>query len=347
MEINREALLSALTAVQPGLASREIIEQTQSFIFKAGFVVTYNDEVSVRHPVNLDLEGAVRAEELFKILKRLKATETVDVSVEDSHLVVTGMGKQRKAQAGIVMDAEIKAPFEIVGSPDPADDSWKDLPSNFLGALRFCATTVGKDMTRQLLTCIHFAGNVAESTDAYRITQYKMDEDVGGAFLVPGAVVSDILRYSFNGWVVTDGWLHLRTKDGAVFSCRTYKDEYPDLNRFLTIEGDEFHLPEEMGDIIDRAVVFTSSEDFQVDQFLAIVVKEGRMKVSAKGSFGWFKEMLTVPYKGDGFSFYIHPGFLKEAFSMLRTCQVCGSHLKLVGTNFTHLLNLVVVGDKA
>ena len=63
MQINRQNLQKALEIVKPGLSNKEIIEQTTSFAFIDGKVVTYNDEISICHPVEgLTLEGAVKAD---------------------------------------------------------------------------------------------------------------------------------------------------------------------------------------------------------------------------------------------------------------------------------------------
>ena len=60
--MNREDILEALEIVKPGLASKEHIEQSTCFAFKNGKVMTFNDEISVSHPVEgLDgLEGAIK-----------------------------------------------------------------------------------------------------------------------------------------------------------------------------------------------------------------------------------------------------------------------------------------------
>lgn len=337
MRIKRQELLAALAAVQPGLANKEIIEQTQSFIFLDGQVITYNDVVSVRHPLDLGFNGAVKADELYKLLRRHKSAE-VDISKGENMVVV----RTKTSQAEIVMDTEIRAPIEEVQVPLPEDEEWGELPTNFKDALRFCSTTVSVDMTKQLLTCIHFRGKVAESTDGFRITQYKLETGIEAAFLVPGSAIKHILNYTLEGVIVRNGWLHLLTDKGAVFSCRTYADDYPDLNRFLDVQGDQFTLPEGMDEVVERAVIFTSAEEFEADQYITIAVQSGKMTISGKGSHGRFREKIKSDYKGDGFQFDIHPGFLKEAYTMLRTCEYTSTQLKLSGPSFTHLLNLVM-----
>ena len=49
------------------LANRELIEQSTSFAFMKNLVVTYNDEISITHPVEgLNLTGAIKADEFYK-----------------------------------------------------------------------------------------------------------------------------------------------------------------------------------------------------------------------------------------------------------------------------------------
>lgn len=339
MKIAREKLLSALTAVQPGLASKEIIEQTQSFIFRDGHVTTYNDEVSVRHPVELDISGAVKAEELHTLLKRT-AADTLDITIKDDKELVV---RTPNSEAGIVLEAEIRAPLDVVQAPEPSDKGWQSLPSNFLDALRFCATTVATDMSRQILTCVHLHEDRAESTDTFRITSFTLAGEVPEPMLVPGAVIKFLQQYKFLGYMHRNEWLHFTTAEGAVFSCRTLAGQFPNLSRFLDMKGRAFKFPEGLDAVVQRAVVFTASQDFQADQYIEIAVKPGMLRVASKGSHGHFKELVKLPdYKGEEFKFSIHPEFLSAAYSMLRTCEVSDSQLKLVGTNFTHLLNLVV-----
>jgi hypothetical protein len=78
--MQRQELIDALETVKPGLAQKEIVEQSSSFAFIDGKVVTYNDEISISHPVEgLKVEGAVRAEELYQLLHRITRDE-VEIS---------------------------------------------------------------------------------------------------------------------------------------------------------------------------------------------------------------------------------------------------------------------------
>jgi hypothetical protein len=51
MKIQKTNLIQALEKVRPGLSAKEAILQSTSFAFLNGCVVTYNDEISLSHPV--------------------------------------------------------------------------------------------------------------------------------------------------------------------------------------------------------------------------------------------------------------------------------------------------------
>ena len=45
MKINRKELLEVLSLIKPGLSNNEMVEQSTHFIFEAGEVYTYNDQI--------------------------------------------------------------------------------------------------------------------------------------------------------------------------------------------------------------------------------------------------------------------------------------------------------------
>src|SRR5512138_2525795 len=79
--MKRTELLNTLKTVTPGLAAKDRIEHAQSFVFTGDAVLTYNDEVSVRHPLQgFPLKGAIRAEPLLAFLSRAAGDE---VAIEE------------------------------------------------------------------------------------------------------------------------------------------------------------------------------------------------------------------------------------------------------------------------
>ena len=93
MKVNRESLLKELQAVQPGLSTREIIEQSSCFVFKKNKVITYNDEIACSHPTCLKITGAVLATSFINILQKLEE-EQLFVELTKGELLLSGKRKK-------------------------------------------------------------------------------------------------------------------------------------------------------------------------------------------------------------------------------------------------------------
>ena len=96
MKINKAELQRALEKVKPGLANRELVEQSTSFAFVRDRVITYNDEISISHPVTgLEVCGAVKAQALYEFLNKIRREE-IDVEWEENQVVIrAGRAKAR------------------------------------------------------------------------------------------------------------------------------------------------------------------------------------------------------------------------------------------------------------
>ena len=170
MKINKKELIKALTTVKPGLASKEMIEQSTSFCFLDNTVVTYNDEISISCPVpGIELKGAVNAVELYAFVNKVK-TEEIDLSINENEILL----KAGRSKAGLTLTAEVVLPIEEIGKIN----KWKKLPDKFLDGLAFASAACSRDMSRPVLTCVHINKDVIEGTDSFRAARYFLKESV-------------------------------------------------------------------------------------------------------------------------------------------------------------------------
>ena len=169
MKIDRQKLQEALAIVKPGLATKELLEQTTSFAFLGTRVVTYNDELSVSHPVEgLDFRGAIKAEELYGLLSRLNKGE-VDVELTKKELLI----QCGRVKAGLALEREIELPIEEeIG----LIEDWHSIPdqAQFAKHLKFAMQTCSGDMSQQKLTCVCVRKNgLVQGSDGFRLVQCK------------------------------------------------------------------------------------------------------------------------------------------------------------------------------
>jgi len=317
MKVNKTQLQEALEKVRPGLANKEMIEQTTSFTFMGGKVVTYNDEISISHPVEgLDVTGAIKAQALYKFLDKVKKDE-IDITWEENQVII----KAGKSKAGLVFEQEVKLPIEVeIGKIE----KWKKLPENFVEALKFCYPCCSRDMSRPVLTCVSIDKENIQASDSYQIVLHTLDKTMPiKACLIPASAAKELVKYAVTSVAIGESWLHFKTEDGTIFSCRILNNEFPDTSKHLEFEGVEFEFPKNIEQILERANVFSKKASSHGDiPIITIQIKDGQVKVIAENEYGWFEEKTRTKYTGKPVKFIIGIEFLLSIFGKLRNCTI-------------------------
>ena len=134
--VDREKFLQELELLQPGLSPKEIIEQSGCFIFKNGYITTFNDDIACTLITDLKFTGAVQAKPLLALLKKLK-DKVIEIDISETSLIIKG----RRKEAAIRMQADIILPIDDIDIPE--DGKWKSLVDGFceyVGVVYQCAS---------------------------------------------------------------------------------------------------------------------------------------------------------------------------------------------------------------
>lgn len=328
--------MEALAIVQPGLATKEIIEQSTSFAFVDGCVVTYNDEISIRHPVpNLELEGAIKASEFYKLLEKLNKDE-IDMDVDGAEVRL----KCGRTKATFTLKEKVVLPISEVGEIK----QWQVVPEKFVEAISFCIFSCSKQMTTPVLTCVHVdtENNWAESSDNYRLTKHTFPSGLDiPKFLLPyeSAMVLSTYGPAITHVSEGEGWIHFRMGTGTIFSARVFDDKYPDTSMFYEVSGQDLQLPKTLGDILERAEIF-SKRAHVLDEYVTIDMANNQIGVQATSEVGSFHESANTKYGDNPISFSINPGFLKLIVEQVRSCKLDVDKLKFSAEDWEHVIAL-------
>lgn len=330
MKINKTEFLKALEAVKPGLSNKDFIEQSTSFVFSNGFILTYNDMISVKYPFELGINGAVKANELYQLLNKCKKEE-IDIDCSDNELLI----EAGRMKAGIVLEKEINLPLEEIGKID----KFKSLPGDFIQGIKFAFTTCSNDNSTPILTCINVRDDgKIESSDNTQISRFQIDKIPTKTFLLPVQSAREIVKYDIVKISGGEGWIHFLTGENMQISCRTFQDKFPEIDQFLDVKGNQIEFPiEKLQDIMQRASIFSHSIDH--DEFITISIENKKMKVNAKGNYGWLQEETNIKYKDKKIEFMINPEFLKQVKT--GKCIIGERSIKFIGENWEHLVILV------
>lgn len=337
MKVNRKTLLDALNLASPGLATKELIAQSMSFVFSGDRVFTYNDEIAVSHPVPEGIQGAgvVRAAELMKLLNK-SVDEEIDVIIADNSIILEG----KKFKTTLKRSTEIVLPLQNEVFPEV----WDALPPGFGEAVRFVLFSASKDMTKPALTCVHAFGNRVETCDNYRATVRYFDNKEGSYFkeplMIPASAAAEVPDYEFEGYTTQHGWIHFRTKEGTVFSCRTFMNlKYPDIREILKVEGPMLKFPDDMKNMLSRASIF-SAKKIKSDEVVRVSIADGFLTIIATGEIGSHEEKDRVRFTGKKAFFLIAPSFFEAVLKITDSAVVGESMLLFEDKDFTHVVCL-------
>lgn len=329
MKIDRHNLQSALEIVKPGLANREMIEQTTSFAFLGDRVVTYNDHISISHPIeNLDIKGAVRSNELYEFLKR-STNKDLHVKLSDKELLL----KSGRSKAGLTLMKEIVLPLDEVN----AEKEWHDLPEEFTHNLMFVKDNASTDRSQMILNCVHVTPRTLETSNGLQIMKLYLDDAWPlDNYLIPAETVPEIHKIEPTQVAESHGWLHFRNMNLTEISVRIFDDEYPEVDAHFEVKGEELVFPDKMDDILSRARVFTE-QDHNLDEQMEIRVKDGALLVHGKNQYAWFKEQAKVKYNGEPTSFWITPSLLANILDKSSTCILGTEKLRFEGEGWEYV----------
>jgi len=331
MKINKDQLQEALTIVQPGLASKDIIEQANSFAFLDDKVVTYNDRISLSHPIEgLDIKGAIYAEELYKLLQKIKEGE-INISIDKNEVNL----KFGKGSARLTLQEEIKIPLI------PIKGEWEKLPDNFNRFLKFAMSACSKDMSQPELTCVNVKTNgIIQATDSYKISHCDLKKPMPVEdFLLPASMTKDVIK--INPTHVNkkgdDKWIHFKNEKGTVISCRLMESEkdYPTLQKHLNIEGEQIQLPKTTAEILGKAWVFAKRDNL-LEETIRISIESKRMVVFSQSETGSFSEKTLIHYEGNPVEFLIAPHLLIDILKETNQCILNENFIKFEGEGWQY-----------
>lgn len=330
--MKKSELLNGLEIVKPGLSRSDVIDQATSFAFINGRVVTYNDEISVSHPVEgLEIEGAVKADVLYNFLKKVK-NEEIKLEVDGEALLLTS----GKSKAGISFDAEVSLPLEEISEKT----KFKKLPTNFSDAVIMAAGACSSLFSEPILTCVNITGNLVQASDGYRIMQVELSSEMPTkTFLFPAASALTALRLKPTKISEGNGWVHFKNDAGTEISCRTFEDTFPEISSRLKVKGVTITFPDNLLEVLERADVF-SKRDSVLNEAVSITMDAKGVTINADSEFGWFKESIKHKHEGEEVQFMISPYLLKGILRQTKEAKLATGKLKFMGENWQYVTAL-------
>lgn len=332
--MKRKELLQALLTVKPGIASKDIIESMTYFYFSGSSVISYNDMISIQHPLKTDFQTFIKADDFFKVISKVKS-DTLAFKLENSQLKMKS-DKMMNSFATI-FDDEIVARIATV-QESLEGVTFKKLPSNFSEGVKLCIQVASRNESDQMLTCLYISGKNIVATDNVRIARYILKASMDD-MMIKASELKSLALINPVKYCVTPSWIHFQNESNCIFSIRRIKGNYPDMLKYTEFTGVEVSLPKNILDGVDIASVFT--ED--ADDAIAITIKKGKYRIYKESDAGKIDFRDNIDYDGQDITFKINPNLLKEMMNHSTNVTIGVRSARLEADNF--LLVTSLFGD--
>ena len=297
MIIQKKQLVESLKACMPGIETgNAVLQGSDAFVFHDGKIFSYNDSISVTVPIEQasmieeNLEGAVKAEEFFKIISKFPSDEiNFAVSPNNSWILKSGKAKAEMALMNFDFETRLKG-------IEPNEENWVNITDEFIAGVGTCKMAVNKTS----LSGIYVKGKDIASTDGWQINKFTMKDCELPNFWISDSSANELLKLRKLVQVQLQGtWVHFKAENGTIFSVKTLQVEafpFDKVSNLIDVskpkEGD-FHskFPVELFNAIDRAVSF--SIDIQEHSAVRLVISKEKIEVSAERTSGKYSEKIA------------------------------------------------------
>lgn len=322
--ILKSEFINALNKCTPAVARKELIEQSDCFLFSNGRVGGYNDEISVSYPVPLKVKCAVKHKELLDLLNRIEDAKVSLKLVNGSEMLIKG----KAFESGLTVIKELTIPTDFM----EIKGKFKPLPKNFLKGLKVCLFSTAK---HAIFNNIHVKGVTIESCDNFRATRFTMAKSIKDELLIPSQAAQHLKNTEVTEYFKSKGWLHFRSKDGLTFSTRYPSAKYLDLKQFFSDNGKLVTLPKEVSTALNRSEVF-SSDDSGL-QLISLEIAGKKAVIESKNEVGWIREKVSIKNKSKlDYAFQINPKMLKEILGFTSKAHISDNTISFETKGFSH-----------
>ena len=344
MEVNREELMDVLNLVRPGLSQKEVIEQSNHFIFNKDEILAYNDELLISYPFDIELTCTVDASLFLKLLSRL---ETEMVSLELKKGVLEVWNEKTNAQLPIVEESEI---FEYIRNvtKEATDADFHRLSPDFIEGLRLCAFSADTDRQMGTLTCVRIEGKNVMSGSKTRISWYEMDKEVPEDFYIEATLIQELIKYEdISSYYLSKSWAHFKSEGGTTFSARrvipldllSFKEAFEGFDL-----GVRIRIPADLRQSIETVNLVNEGEQ-AADKLVTLHIDESKVTCKAESTRGGILQEVDFekpPNIEKPFSLQIRPDFLIDVLEKATYMYVDESHVLFKRQAFQHIAGLNV-----
>lgn len=332
--MERKELIEVIKAIKPGLVKDGIVELADFISFNDNEIVSYNNEVSISYPYDTGIIGAVKGDELLRILQSMPD----DISIEkiEDKLVITKKGKKNKIKAELnVMDIQLDTWPEIPEKFDP-------LPKNIIQGLKFCMFSTSSDLSTGAFSCILIKNARVVSCDNHRATDFILDSAIETELLIPLKLAKVLINYDIVNYAQNDSWLFFEDEFGIIICCKKVEYDYPikNVSALFKYKGDLISVPDNFKSILDRSEIF-SQVDIENQKIVTLELLKNKIIISSFSEVGNYSEEIELEYTGKELTILVNPVNMKQILEKCTELTLTEKNIRFDTKTFSHVIQLL------
>ena len=338
MKIKKAELADILQKIKPGLSKRDIIEQFTHFIFTGEAAITYNDEICISHPLETDFICSAKSEEFYKAINSID-TEDLEIFLKEGKLNILS----EKAKGHLLTTPDEDDADMLIEALDikSIGDQWRALPTDFIRGMSLCMFSSSKDLTKGIYTCVSINGHILSSSDGIRISIYEMEDEIVTPVLIPAVNIVELVKFDIKEYFISESWAHFRTEDNVIFSSRIMEGNYPALEEYFDISGDEIELPPKLRPLIE-SITFMVEGKVELDRFIDVYISPKKILCRAeKKGIGEFEKEMDFESPIEDLHLVVNPNFLTQILEKATTMVISENSVLFNSFTFNHIISLV------
>ena len=339
--MDTKELVRIVNLLMVAVERKAVVSQYDHVVFYGGAISTFNGKIFISHPVDLDLECSVPAEDLLNVLKTVEDKE-VSLTVDGNLLKIKSNDVEAELSTDVYEDNVVKT-IKYLDIGKFTKDDFKETAKEFIQALSDCRFSVGKDVSCDKNSfCIHVIEDAVESTDGYRCSEYIMDAQMD-EMLLPVSAVNSLLSFAPVYYVLDNGWAHFIDDNGVFFSVSVVKGKFSDVPKIMErakAEG-EVALPIQIANILSEFGKLSSGET-DIYKFMEVEIKGKQIICKTDKQGCSVKKKIPFPESQTDLTFLISPTLLNSVLSKTNTIGInyASNMASFSSKNFTHVMVL-------
>jgi len=339
--------VAALNDIKPAITKKGDDDLQNKVIFTGQDAVAYGEGLVLVVPYATDFATVAPSTELIEMLRKVKA-DKVSFDLNAKNQLVLQAGKVKT-----VLKTEPDNPLlsEITTGlmAEVAAAEWYNLPDgNDLGkAIKACMYSASKDNTQPELACVRMVDNMVIASDDYRVSKYVLPFELAGEMLIRAEYCAQMVKFTFTQYAITDTWALFNTADNKMLAAKRVNAEYGDIEQFLTFEGTDYVLPDDIVEQVKQVAVLAAG-DHDIEKEILVTLSPGTVTLRAEREVGFAEAVVTsdVLEVATPVAFTINPIFFADTLAAMNNTINLGDDKAIFKQDtFTHLISLSILDE--